>query len=46
MLCVTMFAQQVKDEPFNKVWLQNDLDGVKFLVRLMPVENRSIPELK
>ena len=46
MVCGTMFAQQAKNEPLNKVWLQNDLDGVKFLVRLTPLENNSIPELK
>ncbi len=53
MLLVVVFttsigcvAQQAEDKPLNAKWLQNDLDGVKFLVRLMPVENLSIPELK
>lgn len=45
ILCSSLCAQQVT-EPLNPVWLQNDLDGVKFLVQLMPVESHTIPELK
>lgn len=46
VVCLSVSAQEVKDEPFNPKWLQNDLDGVKFLVGLTPVENHPIPELK
>lgn len=45
-VCATLSAQQRTDEPLNAVWLQNDLDGVKFLVQLTPIENHTIPELK
>lgn len=46
MFSAAASAQTTEDEPFNSKWLQNDIEGVRFLVRLAPVENRSIPELK
>lgn len=44
--CASLSAQQTADVTLDSAWLQNDLAGVKFLIRLMPIESHSIAELR
>lgn len=41
-----VYAQREKEEPLNLEWVQNDIDGVAMLLKLMPVENQNIGALK
>ncbi len=41
-----VYAQREKEEPLNLEWVQNDIDGVAMLLKLIPIENQNIGVLK
>ena len=41
-----IYAQNEKPEPLNLAWVKNDLDGIAALMKLMPVENQNLKNLK
>jgi hypothetical protein len=41
-----VLAQNEKEEPLNPEWVRHDVQGVAFLMKRMPIENRNIEVLK